>query len=63
VPISRKIWIIFAINSSENFFLSPKMLNWPKIFFGDGGGRSPIIIWSKKKSFQPSSEKKYIFLL
>jgi hypothetical protein len=27
VPISRKIWIIFAINSSENFFLSPKMLN------------------------------------
>ena len=27
VPMSPKNWIILAIHSSENFFLTPKMLN------------------------------------
>ena len=31
VPISPKNWVILAINSSGKFFLTPKMVNWPKI--------------------------------
>jgi hypothetical protein len=31
VPISTKNWIILAIHSSGKFFLTPKMLNRPKI--------------------------------
>ena len=57
VPISPKNWIILAINISGKFFLTPKMVNWPKIF-GDGGGRSPIVIWSKKKNLSSHPVKK-----
>jgi hypothetical protein len=60
VPIARKIWIIFAINSSEKFFLSPKMLNWPKIFWRRGGGVANNNLVKNKNLSSNSVKKKNI---
>jgi hypothetical protein len=49
VQYSRKNWLVLPNYCSEKFFLTPKMVHWPKIFWRRGGGRLPILLCSKKK--------------
>jgi hypothetical protein len=50
VQYSRKNWAKSANYCSEKFFLTPKMVHWPKIFWRRGVG-SPILICSEKNFF------------